>query len=247
MSASHPSCIHHDDAPAIAVCSRCDGDLCALCHRSDLRGFALCEPCHRKLRPRPVPWEREDGTPAPLRFFQTVLLALRGPRRFFASFAFGPHWAPAALFGVLCVAIGSVMNTGWQRAFSHRYTDQLQQAQTDFGVTAPVFEFLIFATIPFAAVLVYFAHTALLYAMLRLARVDRADWSATAKITGYSMAAHFLFIFPPIGEFSLGHFLMLLWIFNLEIGALRGRFGLGFWKSIGVVVLPLFVFMFTLG
>lgn len=232
--------------PAIAVCTRCDGDICASCHHADLRGFAICGPCRRDLLPPTVPWE-EEASSVFTRFLTTAYFALRSPRRFFGRFSFAPQWAPAALFGILCITIGSALGVGWQKAFSSDYAVQLQQAQADVGIAAPILEFLIIATIPFAAVFLYFAHTALFFGMLRLMGVDRATWSATARITGYSMAAHLLFVFPPIGEFSLGHFLMLFWLFNLEIGAVRRLFGLGFWKSIGVVLLPLFVFMFTLG
>ncbi len=247
MSGSHPTCTHHDDMPAIAVCTRCNGDICAPCHHADLRGFAICGPCRRQLLPPTIAWERDDHTSSLARFFTTAMMALRGPRSFFSRFSFGPHWGPAAFFGILCIAVGSAMGTGWQRAFSDTYAEQLQRVQADVGVSLPIIEFLVFATIPFAAVMLYFVHTALLFAMLRIARVQSASWTATARITGYSMAAHLLFVFPPVGQFSLGHFLMLIWLFNLEVAALRGLFGLRFWKSIGVVLLPLFVFMFTLG
>ena len=68
-----------------------------------------------------------------------------------------------------------------------------------------------------------------------------------ARITGYAMASYLLLVFPPIGEFPLGQFLMILWLFNLEVGALRSLFGLGFWKSIGVILPPFLVFLLLIG
>lgn len=248
MSSSSSGCVHHDDRPAIAVCTRCDGDICAVCHDHDLRGFAVCKPCRRQLLPSPIPWEDEDSDRSLLwRFVQTAFDALRGPRQFFSRFRFGDGWAPAALFGVLCITLGSIVHTLWQKAFSASYAEQLQQVQAEVGLSQAVIELFFFATIPVVAVTLFFLHTALFFGMLRVFRVEQLTWTKTARITGYAMAAHLMFVFPPIGEFSLGHFLMIIWLFNLEVGAIRRHFGLGFWKSIGVVILPLLVFLFTLG
>jgi hypothetical protein len=72
-------------------------------------------------------------------------------------------------------------------------------------------------------------------------------FSLVARIAGYSLAAYVLMVFPPIGEFGLGHFLMVLWLFNLEVSAVRWFFRVGFWKSMGVVLLPFMLFLFAIG
>ncbi len=247
MSVSQRTCSHHEGAPAIAVCIRCRGDICAECHRVDLRGMAICQPCARQLSPPNIPFESQSLGPTPGGFAQTVIAVLSAPRSFFGRYSQPKHWGLAATFGMTCIAIGTLLNTLWQKAFADDYTDRLQHIHDEFGVASHIAEFTLFATIPLTAVILYFLHTALLYVALRAFAVKEASWPLLARITGYSLAAYLLLIFPPIGQFSLGHFLMILWLFNLEVSAVRHFFGLGFWKSMGVVLLPFMVFIFAVG
>lgn len=247
MDAGQRTCAHHDGAPAIAVCTECGGDICGECHGSDLRGLAICRECRGDHFATAPPWELKSPGPTPAGFAQTARDVLLAPRSFFRRVAPRKTWAPAALFGIICITAGTILNTLWQKAFSDDYAAALRQYQDDLGLSSQALEVFLFASIPVAAIVLYFLHTGLLYLTLRAFGVKAANWAIVARITGYSLAAYLLLVFPPIGEFSLGHFLMILWLFNLEVTAVRWYFGLGFWKSMGVVLLPFMLFLFAVG
>lgn len=240
-------CSHHPDAPAIAVCHDCRADICGACHGTDTRGLAICRPCRRAHSPSPVPWEDPADGPSLRGFGSTLWAALTNPRTFFRHFRTTDSWGWAAAFGILCIILGTLVNTFWQQLFSARWAETTRAWQTELGIAPDLVPWLIYASIPFGALLLYFIHTGLMYLALRALDVDGADWSVVSRITGYSLAAYALLIVPPVGDFSLGHFLMVLWLFNLEVGAVRALFGLGFWRSIGVVLVPFVVFLFVIG
>lgn len=240
-------CTVHPESAAIAVCCGCGGDICAQCHNIDTRGFALCEQCRRDRSPPTIPWEAGSFRLSATGFIRTALAVLTSPQVFFRRFRFRQSWTFPAIFGVICVTLGMLINTLWQKAFSADYADTIATYQDQLGVSQPAAELAIFAMLPLGAVVVYFVHTALFYLAAGAFGIDDADWTTIARITGYSLAAYLMLVFPPIGQFNLGHFLMVLWLFNLEVAAVRDWFGLGFWKSIGLVLLPFVVFLFAIG
>ncbi len=248
MSATQRSCNYHDDVPAIAVCTKCGEDICGRCHGADGHGLAVCACCRRDAGPPTVPWESAQQAATASGFIQTVLVALTDPRHFFRRFRHHAHsWAMPAVFAIICILIGTVVDTLWRKAFSAEYAEPLHDYSEQFGLSVEVVELLQFAAIAPGAVVIYFAHTALVYLALQAFGIDDAQWPKVARITGYAMASYLLLVFPPIGEFPLGQFLMILWLFNLEVGALRSLFGLGFWKSIGVILPPFLVFVLLIG
>lgn len=245
MSITERTCTFHEEIPAIAVCTECGGDICGECHGMDPQGLAVCRECRGEFRPPGIPWEMESPGPTAIGFGKTLVGALRAPRSFFMQMEPTNNWGPAAVFGVLCVTLGSLFSTIWQKAFSPEYSDLIVRYTEEFGTSAVMAEFAIFAMIPFGAVLLYFLHTALFFFALRMFGVEEATWSLVARIAGYSLSAYLLLLFPPLGEFSLGHFLMVIWLFNLEVSAVRWFFQIGFWKSMGVVLLPFTLFLFA--
>ena len=157
------------------------------------------------------------------------------------------HWGPAATFGIICIALGTLLNTLWQKAFSTAYAERLESIHDELGIAPELAEMILLGIIPLTAVFLYFLHTALLFLALRTLAVHQATWTVIARITGYSLAAYLMLVFPPIGQFSLGHFLMILWLFNLEVSAVRHFFGIGFWRSIAAVLVPFLVFLLAVG
>lgn len=247
MSSSLRTCIYHESAPAIAVCSECDGDICGECHGASLQGLAICAECRSEMLPETFPWERIPDGLSLKSYIQTLFILLGAPRTSFLHLSPQGGWGRAATFGITSIALGSTANTLWQKAFSTRYSEIVARYIEEFGGSASLAELTIFAAIPLGAIFIYFLHTALFYFTLRLFGVSSATWSVTARITGYALGAYILLLLPPIGEFSLGHFLMVIWLFNLEVSAVRIYFRLGFWRSMAVVFLPFMLFVMAIG
>lgn len=221
----------------MAICTDCDQDICGLCHGIDLRGFALCRTCRARYGPVGTAWEHPETRWSVAGFSRTLGEVLLNPRTFFTQI--NPHhtWQPAAIFGVLCMVIGMLFSTLWQHFFNPQFTEILSRYTEQFDIPLETARLYIFASVPLAALINYTLHVFMLFASLRIFGV-KTSLSLTARIAGYAAAAYVLLIFPPIGTFGLGHFLMVVWLFNLEVSAVRWFFNLGFWRSMGVVLIP---------
>ncbi len=229
------------------MCTRCGEEICAGCHGTDLRGLAVCTRCRGGMPVVEIPFEAEEPGPTFAGFRQTLSQAIFSPQMFFAGMPTqGVGWAPAAVFGTVCVALGLLANGLWEKAVGADYAEDIARNAEALGMTAGATEAALFLMIPLGAVITYFLHTALLYCSLRIFGVS-TSWGVVARISGYALSGYVLMVAPPLGSFSLGHFLMIFWVFNLEVSAMRWLYGLGFWKSMGVVLLPLMLFIMATG
>ncbi|WP_158542649.1 B-box zinc finger protein [Lujinxingia litoralis] len=247
MSSSERICAHHEGAPAIAVCTACRADICGACHGADLRGFAICKPCRQQRLPSLPEWEHGERRFTPSGFVLTAVSAMTSPRTFFPALVTSPRWGAAAGFGILSVLVGTFAQTLWRKAFSPLYPDLIELYTTELNVAPQLAEVALFASLPMGALTLYFLHTAMLYFALRIFGVNQARWGITARITGYALATYLLLLIPPLGSFELGHFLMVVWLFNLEVTAVRMLFGMGFWRSMLAVLLPFMLLLSMTG
>jgi hypothetical protein len=239
-------CVHHPAQPAIAICTDCGGDICAPCHGMDIRGFCVCASCREKYGPVGTAWENPQTRWSVAGFGRTVVEALSSPRTFYARLNPRASATPAMVFGVICASIGLFFATLWQMLFGNNFDELLLTYSEQLAVSTDTTRLYLFASVPMVALFIYSMHVLLLYAALKLFGAQ-TNLHLTARIVGYAMAAYVLLVFPPLGTFSLGHFLMIVWLFNLEIGAVRWFFNLGFWKSMGVVMIPFIVMLMTTG
>lgn len=238
---SNPSrtCTHHEGAPAIAICTQCGGDICAACHGSDLRGYCVCSACRQQLAPPTTPWEDPNADYSPSAFARTVADVVKSPRTFFNNVRFSGSWGPAVAFGLVCMGLGLLFSTTWQLVFFDQVAKQLSDYAHEMGTTLETVKVAMFVSIPFRMALGFLVHAGVLHGAIKLAG-GRSTFKMSARIVGYASAAYVFLLIPPIGEFILGHFLAIIWLFNIEMGALRTYFRLGVWKSMAVVMGTLF-------
>jgi hypothetical protein len=236
------SCIHHEQAPAIAICTECTGDVCGACHGSDLRGYCVCAVCRQKYAPPTTAWEDPSRDYSPGAFAQTLRDVITSPRTFFEQVRLSEAWVPAVVFGALCMSVGLVFSTGWQLLFTEQFNQALVDYADQAGVGVQTFQTLMFALIPVRVIIGFGVHVGVLHLAIKLAGAQ-ASFSLTARIVGYASAGYAFLLVPPIGEFALGHFLAIIWIFNLEVSALRTYFQLGMWRSLFVVMATLLLIL----
>ncbi|RVU42570.1 hypothetical protein FRC91_08845 [Bradymonadales bacterium TMQ1] len=247
MTAPSRLCAHHPSAPAIARCTACDAEICGGCHGTDLRGFAVCRPCRQERMPALPEWEAGERRFTPSGFVLTAVQAMTSPRTFFPALITNPRWAPAAGFGLIAVMIGTLAQTLWRKAFSPHYPEMVELYATELEIAPRLAEWAMYASLPMGALTLYMLHTAMLYLTLRIFGVKQARWALVAKLTGYAMATYLLLLVPPLGTFELGHFLMVVWLFNLEVTAARQIFGMGFWRSMLAVLVPFMLLLSMTG
>jgi hypothetical protein len=84
----------------------------------------------------------------------------------------------------------------------------------------------------------FLVHSGVFHLAVKIAG-GATSFGLSARIVGYASAGYIFLIVPPIGEFALGHFLAIIWLFNIEMGALRMYFQMGIWRSMGVVMATL--------
>lgn len=235
--------MHHPRASAVAICTDCEQDICAPCHGMDLRGFAMCASCRAKYEPAGTSWETDGLRWTPIGFARTAREVIMAPRTFFMRLPLSDQWLPPAVFGVISMAVGLFLGIIWQARLDEGLLAKIAMTPEGTVLSAEAAKFVLFATIPVAATILFIFHSLLLYFALKIFGVVHAKLSHVVRITGYASAAYLFMIVPPVNDFGLGHFLMIMWLFNLEVNAVRWFYNLGFWQSLGVVLIP---FMFVM-
>ncbi|MFP4599475.1 MAG: YIP1 family protein [Persicimonas sp.] len=235
-------CVHHEAAPAVAICTECGGDVCAACHGSDLRGYCVCAVCREKFAPPTTPWEDPNQEYSPAAFAQTLREVVTSPRSFFQKVRFSDSWLPAIAFGAICMAVGLLSSTSWQFVFFEQANARLAEVATQFNTSVQTVKMLSFVSVPFRVLIGLAVHVGVFHLALKLAG-GRTSRAISARIVGYASAGYAFLLIPPIGEFALGHFLAIIWIFNLEAGAIRAYFGLGIWRALAVVMATLLLML----
>ncbi len=241
-SAARKTCTHHDGAPAIAICTECGGDICAACHGSDLRGYCVCSTCREKFAPPTTPWEDPNEDYSPSAFGRTLVDVLTSPRTFFQKVRFTGSWAPAVTFGLICMGVGMLFSTAWQMLFFEQYQEILKTVAEESGATLEMARTALFLAVPIRALLIFVAHVGIFHLATKIAG-GHTDLSLSARIVGYASAGYALLVLPPIAEFPLGHFLSIIWVFNIEIGALRMYYRMGIWRAMFVVMATLLLLL----
>ncbi len=242
------SCAHHPRRESLAQCYHCQASICGGCHNVDLLGRAICAPCLEARVVPTIPWETTDSLSSAFSgALETWWQVLRHPRRFWQSYRASTHWVFPSLFAVASIALGLFFSSFWQRQLSPDYADHLLRLQDTIGLSIPALEFLLVASLPLTALILFGIHSLSLLFSLRLFQIQRATWTDVAQISGYSCAAFLWLIIPPIADFGLGQFMLILWLFNLEVTALRLRYRLGFWTSILIVFPPLLLLLLFVG
>lgn len=237
----------HDSNPAIAICSGCGEDICGLCHRATLTGYALCVVCARKIDAALSPaWERAHTFGELLMAFPITAVAVLSSAR--AVFSILPARGPvlrSLTFGTLAYMIGAYATLLWQWAF----VDSFPEFVADFAARVSVSEDAAFGTLlavlPLGSVFAVALQVVLLHLSLRIFGA-RAHWSVTARIVGYASASYLLQIIPPIAQFPIGHTLSVVWLVNVQMIAVRYTFDLGIWKAMAAVFVP-FVALILIG
>ena len=241
-SQNSPTCAYHEGAPGIAVCTECSADICAACHGSDLRGYCVCASCREKFAPPTTPWEDPRADYSPRAFGQTLWDAIKSPRSFFHKTRFSGSWVPAVVFGAICLAVGLLFSSAWQLLLLDETGKLLAEMADKAGVTMEMARAAVFLAVPVRAVIVFGLHLGLFHLAMKVAGA-RSNLSLDARIVGYSLSAYAFLLIPPIGDFALGHFLAIIWLFNLEVTAVRLYFRMGVWKSMFAVMVPLLLIL----
>lgn len=174
-------------------------------------------------------------------FWRTWWSAIRSPTAFFETLPERGPWLPAVVFGLACMGLGTLMHTIWGLALNDKLRDLLMQSADAAAVTPTVMRTLSFARIPFVIPIIMVLHISMLHTGTSIAGAKRPSWATIARIFGYATSGYIFLAIPPIGEFSLGHMLMLLWMFNLETAGLRRFFDLGPWQAMLAAIVPMFI------
>ena len=135
------------------------------------------------------------------------------------------------------MALGLTISHVWQVLFLEE-PERWASFARQVGVTPDSLQVILFVSVPFSVLIGFAIQTGLFHLAIRIGG-EELDVRTTAKIVGYSGAAYLLMLVPPLGDFALGHFLAIIWLFNLRTNALRHFFDMGPWKSMFVVGIPL--------
>jgi hypothetical protein len=231
-------CHYHDRSPAVAICAECRREICGDCHGIDGRGFARCASCRGETTVDLPPWERDDTERSPRAFAATLFEVVRHPRTFFQDLPEEGSPYRGIAFGFVCLVLGLLVGRIWQFLFVDAFDQQLATLAAEQGLSPDVVQLSIFVITPLVAAGAAGLHLALFKGSIHLFDAS-CSWKAAARITGYALGASIWMIVPPVWGFPLGRFLTVVWVFNLEVSAIRTYFELGPWRSMFAALLPL--------
>lgn len=237
----------YDEHPAIAICSGCGEDICALCHRAALTGYAVCAHCgERVAEVLQTRWERASTVPQAMHAFLFTSVAVLGSgRTFFATLpSFGPVFRPI-LFGAIAYTIGAEAASLWSWLFVDSFPELIEEAAKQTSMTPEAAFAATLVVLPFIAPFIILLHAVLMHGSLKVFGAS-ARFGLVCRIVGYSSAAYLFQLIPPIAEFPVGHLLTVVWLVNVQMVAIRRYFDLGLWRSMAVVFVS-FLVMVAIG
>lgn len=246
-SSTKRSCAHHPEFEAIAVCSLCGRDICARCHAVVLTGYAVCLHCpvREKLRPRAAIEARELANPLAAGV-RSAVEVIKSPRRFFSKIPLSQRWFNPFVFGYTCIVLGTGFATLWQYLFVDEFGQFMRSLTAKWSLAEPAVTFLVFASVAPVAFLLFGIHSILLYISLQLFGAQGARFDHVVRIVGFASAAHLFQIIPPVFGVPVGHFLTIVWLFNIEIVAVQRYFEMNFMRALAAVFVPyLFTALFS--
>ncbi len=212
-----------------------------------LSGYAVCLNC--PVRDQLMPRAQFESTPLEKPITAAALTAvsiIKSPRSFFAAVAPTREWFRPFIFGYVCVLIGTSFSTLWQSLFVSQFSATLADVTTQMGISEGAMRALLVASLPPGALFLIIVHALLLFTALRTIGQTNAGFSNVMRIVGFASAAHLFQIIPPVWDVPLGHFLAIIWLFNIELIAVQRYFELTLGRSLAVVFIPyLFTALFS--
>ncbi|MFB6373176.1 MAG: hypothetical protein ABEN55_08680, partial [Bradymonadaceae bacterium] len=109
------------------------------------------------------------------------------------------------------------------------FAEQLTSMASDQAISAETARISVFVLTPLLALGAAGFHLVLLKGSTYLFDAD-CSWEAATRIAGYALGASALMVVPPVWNFPVGRFLTIVWVFNLEVSALRTYFEIGPWR-----------------
>ncbi len=259
---SSPRCHIHPDHPAVAICYDCRCDICADCHGVDpsgiARGLKCCADEDTQAAQAFVAWENATLRQLPGAFVQTAAFLLttiyaeirvrEGTVEVLPKIPYTGKPLRAALFGMICLFVGTTAATLWRWTFvgdrfGHisRLSDLLEMNHTTAMVVSLIAQQTMLPVF-------FLIHVTVLWMGLRLVGVEEPTSEGLPKafhIAGYAAAAHLFQFVPPIvldsNIFPIDHFLVFLWLWNLELTACRAHFGLRYLSAFSATLGPVMV------
>lgn len=212
-----------------------------------LSGYAICTNCpvRDQLMPRAAiesqPLENPITAAA-----QTAVSVIKSPRSFFAAVAPTRAWFRPFVFGYFCVLIGTSFSAFWQSLFVSNFSETLSSVTAELGISDQAAKLLLAASLPPSAFFLFGIHAVLLFASLRIIGAIDVRFTNVVRIVGFASAAHLFQIIPPVYDLPVGHFLAIIWLFNIELIAVQRYFELTLGRSLAVVFIPyLFTALFS--
>ncbi len=237
------TCHYHDNQPALAHCTQCEEPICHICHGSDLRGFAVCKNCQREVQKPALAWEDPQHEAWSEALLNAIWGPLRAPNQFWNALRPHTNWLPALVFGIVCIIWGNALYTVWEFLLNPELEGSLREnlPASSADLPSPVLRAMSVARVFFLAPFIYAVRVFLLRATLKLFGED-PSWTTPMRIFGYACAGYMWLMIPPIMGVPIGHVLMIVWVFNIEVGGVRHFYpDLGPIKSMFAVLIPMLI------
>jgi hypothetical protein len=233
-------CALHADTPAVGLCARCGGYVCAWCQRIGNDGTMLCATCaDRLVMGGPVPWDQRQELGMWRAWWRTFKESLSGPNQFFARAANTPMGKPPILYATLSVWLGqswlALLYVGVGVAMAVAGKGKDGAAGIGLAVGAVI---AIAAMGPISAVLqMYVVPGGVIHLFAKMFG-GKGDYQKSARALGFAVGPMAIGIIPYLGG-------MAAWVICIvhQVYAIKHAHGITGGKAAAAVLLPLGIMM----
>ena len=231
-------CALHADTPAVGLCARCGGYVCAWCQRIAADGTSLCASCVDRLEVGgPVPWDLRDQLGMWRAWWRTFKESLAGPNQFFARACHSPFSKAPLLYATLSVWLGQT----WVMLLYGGIGIAMAVAskETAAGVGLAVGSIIgLTLMAPVSAVMQIYVTGGITHLCARMFG-GRGSYQQSARALGFAVGPYAIGIIPYLGGMAA----MVVSVV-LQVYAMKHAHGLTGGKAAAAVLLPLGVLMF---
>jgi hypothetical protein len=230
-------CAVHSETPAIGLCARCGGYICAWCQRADANGVTLCASCLERVDVGgPVPWDQRPELGLWRAWWRTFKESLQSPNQFYARACNSPFSKAPVLYASMSVWLGQswlillYAGVGVAMAFAGKDT----AAGIGLAIGAVVG---LTVMAPISALMQMYLFGGITHLMAR-AFGGKGTYQQSARALGFALGPYAIGIIPYLGG-------MAAWVVSVvqAVYAMKHAHKLTGGKAAAAVLLPLGIIM----
>ena len=230
-------CALHADTPAVGLCARCGGYVCAWCQRIAADGATLCASCIDRLEMGgPVPWDLRPELGLWRAWWRTFKESLQSPNQFYARACHSPFSNAPVMYATLSVWLGQSWLILLYGAVGIGMAVAGKDTAAGIGLAVGAVIGLTLMA-PVSALMQMYVTGGITHLFARMFG-GKGSYQQSARALGFAIGPYAIGIIPYLGG-------MVAYVMSIvqQVYAMKHAHGLTGGKAAAVVLLPLGILM----